>query len=126
MSRISGIAIVFVIAVGLTTSGSACAPKVDCKKLKKKTHDCAEEILWALKKKAKGNFDKHENKAKAKKELKEAVSELRGSLDEKIYKPCKKHDGRARDAKEMKACLKKKSCDAFAACFVQFLKAKKK
>jgi hypothetical protein len=102
-----------------------CPPKVDCDKLKKKTHDCAEEILWALKKKAKENFDKNDERAKVEEEMAEAVKKLRASIDEKIYEPCKKHGGKARDAKEMKACLKKQDCKELAACFVQFLKEKK-
>jgi hypothetical protein len=121
MLRILGL----VVGALVVTGTLACTPKVDCEKLKTKTNDCAEEILWALKRKAKENFDKNDERAKVEKEMAKAVKKLRSSLDEKIYEPCKKHDGRARDAKEMKACLKKESCEDFAACFVQFLKEKK-
>jgi len=110
------------ISMIMFMSFSACAPKVDCKKLKGKLDECTEEILWALREESKENYEKHEDKEKVKKQLDDAVKELKSALDEKVYKPCKKYDGRAKDAKKVNKCLEQKSCEDFAACLVQFLK----
>ena len=118
MRRVVTMAVTAILALSFL----ACAPKVDCKKLKGKLDKCAEDILWELKQKSKENYDKHEDKTKVKKELDEAVATLRKSLEKKVYKPCKKHDGRAKDAKKVSKCLKKESCEEFAACIVQFIK----
>lgn len=115
-------AFLMALSVVFTISLFACAPKVDCKKLKGKLDKCTEEILWALKKESKTNYDKHEDNAKVKKKLDEAVKKLRKALKQKVYEPCKKHDGRAKDSKKVAACLKKKSCKDFAACLVKFIK----
>jgi hypothetical protein len=102
-----------------------CGPKVDCKKLKNKLHECTKDLLWALKRKEKENFDKNPDKAAIEKKLEAAVQVFRSMLDKEVYKKCKQHSGRSKDAKQIITCLKKGSCDEFASCFVQYLKPKK-
>ena len=106
-------------------AGFGCGPKVDCKKLKDKLDKCTEQLLWALKRKEKDHFDKNPDKAASQKKLNEAIQFFRSKLDKEVYKKCKDHSGRAKDAKQIIACLKKSSCEEFAACFVQYLKPKK-
>lgn len=119
----------FLVASLLATSlgwATACAPKVDCKKLQSKLHKCTAELIWALKPEAQANFEKNPQTAEAGKKLAGAVKKFRKSLDKDVYKTCKQHEGRAKDAKQINECLAKDSCEAFAKCFAKYLDAKSK
>jgi len=118
--------VMFGAAMLLVWSGAmACGPKVNCDALNKKLETCTESLVWALSTEAKENFDKNPSE-KAKKALTETVAKLRKKLKAEVYEPCKKNHGRAKDAKQVNACLAKKSCDKFAACFVKYLTVRKK
>ena len=113
------------LSIAIVAPVLGCGPKVDCKKLKNKLHECTKDLLWALKRKEKENFDKNPDKAAIEKKLDAAVQVFRSMLDKEVYKKCKQHSGRSKDAKQIVACLKKGSCEEFASCFVQYLKPKK-
>lgn len=112
-----------IVALALTAF-SACGPKVDCKVLKKKLEDCTVDLIWAVRKKEKENFDKNPDKAAMLKKLEEVKKQFLSSLDKEVYQKCKKHSGRAKDAKQINECLKKESCKEFAECFASYLKPK--
>ncbi|MCD6496728.1 MAG: hypothetical protein J7M25_00275 [Deltaproteobacteria bacterium] len=118
--------VMFGAAMLLVWSGAmACGPKVDCAALNKKLDTCAESLVWSLKAKAKENFDKNPSD-EAKQKLAATVAVLRKKLKAEVYEPCRKNHGKAKDAKQVNACLAKKSCDDFAACFVKYLTVRKK
>ena len=103
--------------------GAGCAPKVDCKALKSKLEKCTPQLIWAVKPEERANFEKNTEPDTPKK-LTATVEKFRASLNKEVYKPCVDHKGKAKDAKQINECLKKDSCDEFAACFAKYLRSK--
>lgn len=116
------------LGCGLAVTMVGCGSKIDCKKLKAKLNECADEVYVAS---ANGavSFVERVTAAdaglpvNARAELRKRWHKERHRLAlrfvERVAKQCRSHGGAFRAAKKINACLKNKNCKQFARCFAK-------
>ena len=125
----------FFVGLGLCCFVTGCGPKIDCRKLGKKMHSCADEVYVASKTgavsflekltAAEGGLDPKTRSMLAalwKKEKHRLAMKFVAEIETR----CRLHKGNYREAEKINACLKHTSCRRFARCFAKAATANQK